>query len=74
MAVRILTLRLLALAPQVSDSGNMTSPLAMATYYGLIKLLATCASGSPNMTHTLLQVSRMKPCWVRNVCPLVTEE
>ncbi|KAK9803385.1 hypothetical protein WJX72_003423 [[Myrmecia] bisecta] len=38
----------------VSDSGSMTSQLSMSTYYGLIKLLATCAKGSHTVAENLL--------------------
>lgn len=33
----------------------MTSQLSMSTYYGLVKLLTTCASGSDSVAETLLQ-------------------
>ena len=37
----------------VSEGGSMTSQLAVSTYYGLIKLLTTCASGSAAVARTL---------------------
>lgn len=39
----------------VSDTGSMTSQLSVSTYYGLIKLLATCVSGSHTVAEDLLQ-------------------
>jgi E3 ubiquitin-protein ligase TRIP12 len=39
----------------VSEGGSMTSQLAVSTYYGLIKLLRACASGSPSVAETLHQ-------------------
>ena len=39
----------------VSDSGGMTSQLSVSTYYGLIKLLTTCATGSHTVAENLLQ-------------------
>lgn len=39
----------------ISESGSMTSQLSLTTYYGLIKLLTTCSSGSPPVAHKLLQ-------------------
>jgi E3 ubiquitin-protein ligase TRIP12 len=38
----------------VSDSGGMTAQLSMSTYYGLIKLLTTCAAGSHSVAESLL--------------------
>jgi E3 ubiquitin-protein ligase TRIP12 len=38
----------------VSESGSMTAQLNVSTYYGLIKLLATCAGGSASVAETLL--------------------
>ena len=37
----------------VSETGSMTSQLSVSTYYGLIKLLTTCAAGSPTVTESL---------------------
>lgn len=39
----------------VSEGGSMTSQLAVSTYYGLVKLLCTCANGSPAVVETLFQ-------------------
>ncbi len=33
----------------------MTSQLSVSTYYGLIRLLTTCARGSPAVAESLLQ-------------------
>ncbi len=41
----------------VSEAGSMTAQLNTATYYGLIKLLATCAGGSASVAETLLKGS-----------------
>lgn len=38
----------------VSESGSMVSQLNVSTFYGLIKLLATCAGGSASVAETLL--------------------
>lgn len=47
-----------ALPPQVrvEESGSMTQQLSVSTFYGLIKLLATCAAGSHVVAESLLQV------------------
>lgn len=37
----------------VSEGGSMTSQLAVSTYYGLLKLLTTCAAGCPAVVETL---------------------
>lgn len=39
----------------VSEGGSMTSQLAVPTYYGLLKLLTTCATGCPTIADTLHQ-------------------
>lgn len=39
----------------VSDNGSISSQLTSSTFYGLIKLLATCASGSHIVAESLLQ-------------------
>ena len=39
----------------VSEAGSMTSQLSVSTYYGLIRLLTTCARGSPAVAESLLQ-------------------
>jgi E3 ubiquitin-protein ligase TRIP12 len=39
----------------VSDTGSITSQLSGSTFYGLVKLLATCASGSHVVAESLLQ-------------------
>ena len=39
----------------VNDSGSITSQLSGSTFYGLVKLLATCASGSHLVAENLLQ-------------------
>lgn len=39
----------------VSESGSISSQLTSSTFYGLIKLLATCASGSHVVAESLLQ-------------------
>lgn len=39
----------------VSENGSMSSPLAVGTYFGLIKLLAACANGSAAVAETLHQ-------------------
>ena len=39
----------------VSEAGAITSQLMVSTYYGLVRLLATCASGSHSVAETLLQ-------------------
>jgi hypothetical protein len=41
---------------KVEESGSMTSQLSVSTFYGLIKLLATCAAGSHVVAESLLQV------------------
>lgn len=41
---------------RVEESGSMTSQLSVSTFYGLIKLLATCAAGSHVVAESLLQV------------------
>lgn len=38
----------------VSESGSMTAQLNVSTYYGLVKLLATCAGGSASVAENLL--------------------
>lgn len=38
----------------VSESGSMTSQLSVSTYYGLIRLLTTCARGSHAVAESLL--------------------
>ena len=43
------TLQLVA----VSEGGSMTSQLAVPTYYGLLRLLTTCAAGCPAVAETL---------------------
>lgn len=43
----------------ISESGSMTSQLSLATYYGLVKLLATCAASSAVVSQSLLEVSRL---------------
>lgn len=40
----------------VSETGSMTSQLSVSTYYGLIKLLSTCVSGSHTVAEELLQL------------------
>ncbi|KAL0044182.1 hypothetical protein WJX82_003026 [Trebouxia sp. C0006] len=39
----------------VSDTGSMTSQLSVSTYYGLVKLLSTCVTGSHTVAENLLQ-------------------
>lgn len=39
----------------ISETGGMTAQLSIGTYYGLVKLLATCASGSALISENLLQ-------------------
>jgi E3 ubiquitin-protein ligase TRIP12 len=39
----------------VSDTGSITSQLSGSTFYGLVKLLATCAGGSHVVAENLLQ-------------------
>lgn len=39
----------------MSESGGVTSQLSVATYFGLVKLLATCASGSSAIAEHLLK-------------------
>ena len=39
----------------VSDTGSMTSQLSVSTYYGLLKLLSTCVTGSHTVAENLLQ-------------------
>ncbi|KAL3152604.1 hypothetical protein ABBQ32_001622 [Trebouxia sp. C0010 RCD-2024] len=39
----------------VSDTGSMTSQLSVSTYYGLVKLLSTCVTGSHTVADNLLQ-------------------
>lgn len=46
---------LLCLQIQVSDTGSMTSQLSVSTYYGLMKLLSTCVTGSHTVFQNLLQ-------------------
>ena len=38
----------------VSEAGTMTSQLSVSTYYGLIRLLTTCARGSHAVAESLL--------------------
>lgn len=38
----------------VSETGSMTAQLSLSTYYGLIKLLTTCAAGSHCVAESLL--------------------
>jgi E3 ubiquitin-protein ligase TRIP12 len=38
----------------ISANGSMASPLSISTYYGLVKLLATCAKGSAAIAERLL--------------------
>ena len=38
----------------VSDAGGMTAQLSVPTYYGLIRLLTTCAGGSAAVAESLL--------------------
>lgn len=40
---------------KVSDTGSITSQLSGSTFYGLVKLLATCASASHVVAESLLQ-------------------
>lgn len=40
----------------VTENGSMTSQLSISTYYGLIRLLTSCASGSHAVAESLLQV------------------
>ena len=42
----------------LTESGAMTTNLSVSTYFGLVKLLATCASALPMVAETLLVVSR----------------
>lgn len=44
----------------VSDNGSMTSPLAVNTYFGLIKLLTACVTGSGSVAETLHQAGVSK--------------
>ena len=39
----------------VTENGSMTSQLSISTYYGLIRLLTSCASGSHAVAESLLQ-------------------
>jgi len=39
----------------INEDGTMTTSLSLSTYYGLLKLLATCASGLPMVAETLLE-------------------
>ena len=41
----------------VTETGSMTSQLSISTYYGLIRLLTSCASGSPAVAESLLQAN-----------------
>lgn len=41
----------------VTEYGSMTSQLSISTYYGLIRLLTSCASGSPAVAESLLQAN-----------------
>ena len=41
----------------VTENGSMTSQLSISTYYGLIRLLTSCASGSPAVAESLLQAN-----------------
>jgi E3 ubiquitin-protein ligase TRIP12 len=38
----------------VSEAGSITSQLSTSTFYGLVKLLTTCAAGSPAVAEALL--------------------
>ncbi len=38
----------------VNESGSMTAQLSVSTYYGLIRLLTTCAAGSHSVAESLL--------------------
>ena len=44
----------------VSETGSMTTPLEVGTYFGLIKLLTTCVTGSASVAETLLQAGASK--------------
>ena len=46
---------LLQMQISVSDTGSMTSQLSLSTYYGLIKLLSTCVTGSHSVAENLLR-------------------
>ncbi len=41
----------------VTENGSMTSQLSISTYYGLIRLLTSCASGSHAVAESLLQAN-----------------
>ena len=41
----------------VTENGGMTSQLSISTYYGLIRLLTSCASGSHAVAESLLQAN-----------------
>ena len=41
----------------VTENGGMTSQLSISTYYGLIRLLTSCASGSYAVAKSLLQAN-----------------
>ena len=45
----------------VSESGAMTAQLMVSTYFGLLRLLSTCAAGSHAVAETLLQNGVF--CW-----------
>lgn len=47
-----------SLQVRVEPSGSMASQLQVPTFFGLIKLLATCAAGSHTVAESLLQVRR----------------
>ena len=44
----------------VSETGSMTSPLEVGTYFGLIKLLTTCVSGSAAVAESLHEAGTSK--------------
>lgn len=59
----------------VNDSGSMTAQLSVSTYYGLIRLLTTCAAGSHSVAESLLTANMsttMRRLLARSACLKMT--